>query len=161
MFCPKCEFYIRDPMAIECEQCGYDLTKHNLEFLHKFEEWLSECIDDGDISKFKARFLLHLASKYVRGVQVIDGWAKSPCNVNVHIDDKFINVSAGEVQQVGESDIYVSLLEQAWEVFPLREFMDDPYVRIIIRNDVPIVKANAVLETIIELLTKGEKTSHE
>lgn len=159
MFCPKCDFRVRDPMAIKCEQCGYDFSAEFLGFLPKFDKWLSERVSDGDISEIRANFLLHLASKYIRNVQIIDGWAKAPRNVNARNDDNFINISAGEVQQIGDSDIYISNLEQAWDVFPLREFMDDPYVRIIIREDIPIVESNAVLKAITNLFKEKEISS--
>jgi len=146
-------------MAVKCEQCGHDFSTEFLAFLPKFDEWLSERVSDGDISEIRAIFLLHLASKYIRNVQIIDGWAKAPLNVNARNDDDFINISAGQVQQIGDSDIYVSSLEQAWDVFPLREFMDDPYVRIIIRDDVPIVQSNAVLNAITNVFKEKEISS--
>jgi len=146
-------------MAVKCEQCGHDLSTDFLDFLPKFDEWLSERVRDKDISEFRANFLLHLASKHIRNVQIIDGWAKAPRNINARNDDDLINISAGEVQQIGDSDIYISIVEQAWDVFPLREFMDDPYVRIIIRDDVQIVQSNAVLKAITSLFTEKEISS--
>lgn len=66
----------------------------------------------------------------------------------------------GQVRRLPNSDMAVSTPRGTWEyVFPWRAYMDDPYLRIITRGDMPIVELNAVWEKALEFLSLAKARS--
>lgn len=146
-----------DSMGDTCEHCGQILSDLNPEFISKLRDWLDEQVVAGEISRVKAMLLVHLATKPVREVIIMDGWPKQPKNMEAHANEDTLDFSAGEVQKVPDSEIHFSFLEVPLPyVFSWREYMDDPHIRVIMRADVSLVKQNAVWEKFIEIMQIAE-----
>lgn len=160
IYCPKC---IREtgyrvkghPMDASCPECGTDFTQADTSFAHKMNDWIIERVEAGDITQFKGKLLLQLASQFVRSASMIDLWPKKPthCNFVVH-DETTFHISAGEVYKLGDDGAAISLIEDVPTLFPYRAGMDDPYVRVIIREDVPILELNRLIEKLVQFLSK-------
>jgi len=164
MDCPHCNKRT-DSMGVTCEHCGQVLSDINPKFVAKLRDWLEEQTAAGEISRVKAMFLLHLATKPVRSITIIDGWPKQPQNMEAQVNEDTLEFSVGEGQKVPNSEIHLSCLDLSLPyAFPWREYMDDPYVRVIMRSDVSILEQNAVWEKIVEIAqlaeTEGDNLSH-
>lgn len=98
---------------------------------------------------------------------MVDFWPKRPqylesCCDDGNYDDLGMleHLSLGEVRRLPNSDMAVSSPRGTWEyVFSWRAYMDDPYIRIIMRGDVPIVELNAVWEKALEFLSLARARS--
>lgn len=152
MYCLHCHEKT-NPMGDTCEHCGEVLSDVNPEFISKLRSWLDDRVETGEISRVKAMLLVHLATKPVREVTIMDGWPKQPKNTKTAANEDTLDFSAGEVRKVPDSEIHFSFLDVPLPyAFSWREYMDDPYVRIVLRSDVSILEQNVIWEKLMEIM---------
>lgn len=160
IYCPKCteETGLRvkaHPMDAFCPECGTDFTQVDESFVQKMNVWITERIEAGDLSGFKGRLLLQLASQFVRSTTVIDLWPREPSHVNTTThDEENFHFSAGNIYKMDEDGAALSFLSDMPALFPFRAGMDDPYIRVLIREDVPILESNLLLKKLLTYLAK-------
>jgi hypothetical protein len=143
-------------MLAACDNCGFDLSKTDEEFVKLFNEWLAERINACDISHFKAKFLLHLATKHLRPVAILDAWPKPPNDVQGKLNEDQMIISLGEVYKFQDIAISFASFDGIVNLFSYREPIDDPYVRIIIRQDVPLIELDRVYDAIFAFLANNK-----
>lgn len=143
MFCPKCEERLRDPMVVICPKCNYDLGDIDQVFIEKFDSWLKERVEAGEIDSYKAAGLLHLSGKPLRSVQFMDMWSKAPHQME--------SKERGSFARIKDTDIHISTVD-GLDFFFGREYMNDPYIRLITRDDIPLLELDCLLKELAKLL---------
>lgn len=160
MNCFKCNEKIGDPMNATCDRCGADLAHIDVKFVEKFQGWLDECVNAGEVDGMKAAMLLNLASKPMRAVTTVDFWPKMPTNEAIDLWPKVppnsLGVPAttdGLAVKLPDSEVCICVMNGALTMFSWREGMDDPYVRITFRHDVPLAQLSVIEEQMMDVLS--------